>query len=274
MTEKEFREKERHSGIKKAAAKSKKRKKKRALITLSVTLLMLLSLLVVIIGVSVFKVENITVLGNSIYTAEQVIEASEIQIGDSIFLISEKTESEKLQKILPFIDKVTLKKTFPSTLTIEVLETEEAMCFYSDGVYYTASETGKILSQSLTQPDELAVIVTGDGCTFTMGEKYACNNEQKSALLERLLTFAKQDETQITLINVSDIYRSYFVIDNRIAVELGSASYLEQKLEFLPKMLQSMSGTEHNVADLGGWTPDNDEAISYQKKLDAYFQYK
>ena len=47
---------------------------------------------------------------SKLYTPEEIIEASDIEIGDNIILLSEKKVEEKLCKKLPYIGKVELKK--------------------------------------------------------------------------------------------------------------------------------------------------------------------
>ncbi len=274
MTEKEFRAKERAAAEKKAAQKKRKKRNRRALIAVTVTLILLVSALIVFVGVSFFKIESISVDGNTMYTAEQIIAAAEIETGDNLLLLNEKKLSEKLQRSLPYISEITLEKTLPSTLVFKVKETSEEICFYSSGIFYTANSDGKILNEVSEQPENLPVISAGEGCGFVTGEKYTCEDTQKSELLNRLFEFSKSYKYNVTHINVSDIYRCYIVIDNNLLVELGSSSYLEQKIEFLPKMLQHMSDGEHNVADLSSWTPDNDEAISYEKDINSYLEFK
>lgn len=274
MTEKEFREKERRTAQRKAAHKAKKKRKRRALIAVTVTLILLVAVLIAFVGVSFFKIENISVSGNTVYTAEQIIAASELEKGDNLLLLSEKKLGEKLQKNLPYISGISLERELPSTLTVKVQETSEEMCFYSSGIFYTANSDGKILSEVTAQPEGLSVISAGEGFNFVKGEKYNCTDVKKAELLQKLLDFSKSGKYNVTLINVSDIYRSYIIIDNSLLIEFGSSSYLEQKLDFLPKMLEHMHNDEHNVADLGSWTPDNDEAISYQKDINSYLELK
>lgn len=241
---------------------------------MTVTLILLVSVLLAFVGVSFFKIETISVSGNSIYTAEQIISAAELEKGDNLLLLSENKLNEKLQKNLPYISGITLEKTLPSTLVVKVKETSEEMCFYTAGLFYTANSDGKVLSEVTEQPQELLTISAGEGCSFTKGEKYVCEDVQKSELLERLLDFSKSGKYKVTLVNVSDVYRSYIVIDNNLIIEFGSSSYLEQKMAFLPKMLEHMADDEHNVADLSGWTPDNDEAVSYEKDINSYLEFK
>lgn len=274
LTEKEFRQKERNAAMKKAAEKRKRRKRKRAIVTVTATLIILAAILIALLSAVLFKVETISVEGNSIYSPEQIIAAAGIEKGNSLVFLSEKQVSEKVQKALPFIIGLDIEKRLPSGIHIKVEETKEEQCFYYDGIFYTSNKQGKILEEYGERPDGMTVIISGDSCEFTKGNTFLCSDTVKAELLERLLSFANEGKHNVTLINVSDIYDSYMVIDDRLVIELGSSTYLEQKMEFLAKMLRSMTDDEHNVVDISDWTPDNDEAISKKKDINSYIEIK
>ena len=109
---------------------------------------------------------------------------------------------------------------------------------------------------------------------YTEGEILEIGEEAKKEILQKLLEFRKNSGIDISIISVNDIYHNYFLIEDRLLVELGSASYLEQKLQFVPKMNEMMTDDEHNAIDLSGWSPDNNEAVSHEKNIDGYISFK
>ena len=96
----------------------------------------------------------------------------------------------------------------------------------------------------------------------------------QSSLEKSIFAFAKEKNINVTLVNATDIYRAYFIIDDKTLVLLGSSTNLDRKLEFLPKTLKSMGENNRNVIDISNWSPDNNEAISYEKDINSYFVFK
>ena len=78
----------------------------------------------VTLGATVFfQVETVVVSGNSRYTAQEVEEASGVQIGDNLFQINKNQVSRQILQQLPYIGEVSPQRRLPSTLILQVKET-------------------------------------------------------------------------------------------------------------------------------------------------------
>lgn len=73
-----------------------------------------------------FQVETIAVVGNSRYTAQEVIDASGVQIGDNLFQMNKNQISQRILQQLPYVGEVSPQRGLPSTLTIQVTEISAA----------------------------------------------------------------------------------------------------------------------------------------------------
>ena len=73
-----------------------------------------------------FRVETIAVVGNSRYTAQEVIDASGVQIGDNLFQMNKNQISQQILQRLPYVGEVSPQRGLPSTLTIQVTEISAA----------------------------------------------------------------------------------------------------------------------------------------------------
>ena len=87
----------------------------------------LLCLLAVIVALTLgatvfFQVETVVVSGNSRYTQEEVVEASGIQIGDNLYRLNKIQISQQLLQTLPYLETVSIRRSLPSTLVIQVTE--------------------------------------------------------------------------------------------------------------------------------------------------------
>ena len=73
-----------------------------------------------------FQVETIAVVGNSRYTAQEVINASGVQVGDNLFQMNKNQISQQILQQLPYVGEVSPQRGLPSTLTIQVTEISAA----------------------------------------------------------------------------------------------------------------------------------------------------
>lgn len=274
MTEKEFRAKERRSGAEKSVKKRKKKKGIKVLFTVLLLLAVMLVAAISVVAYNVFKIETISVVGNTVYDSAKIIETAELEIGDSLLFIGEKKLSEKLSAELPYISEIKIKRELPTGLTINVTETYEEQFFYRNSVFYSADKNGKILNQYYEKNENLPVTIATEDDKIETGYDYLAANEMQANLQKEISAFAKQNNINVMVVNATDIYRAYFIIDDKTLVLLGSSTYLERKLEFLPKTLKSMEQKECNVIDISNWSPDNNEAISYEKDINSYFVFK
>ena len=61
-----------------------------------------------------FRVKEISVTGNSMYTDEEIILASGIEEKVNMFSFSEKSVEQSIKDLLPYVGSVTVKRDLPS----------------------------------------------------------------------------------------------------------------------------------------------------------------
>lgn len=75
------------------------------------------------LGVTVFfRVETVVVTGNTRYTQEEIVAASQIQTGDNLYALNKNQISQRLRETLPYIGEVSIRRSLPSTILITVTE--------------------------------------------------------------------------------------------------------------------------------------------------------
>jgi cell division septal protein FtsQ len=91
-----------------SAARRRRRKRRSALLRPLVYLIMIA---VMAAGISVFfKISHIEVKGNTRYTAEEIISASSLQQGDSLFFVNSFRITNQIFSALPYVDEATISK--------------------------------------------------------------------------------------------------------------------------------------------------------------------
>ncbi len=100
----------------------KKKRKKRAKVVFFGLLFVLMIITLAILSMTVFfNAEEITVSGNTHYTAQQLLDQGGLTIGQNLFRL-DKFEVIDQMKEFPYIKEVTIKRKLPNTLVITVEE--------------------------------------------------------------------------------------------------------------------------------------------------------
>lgn len=77
------------------------------------------------VGVTVFfRVESVEVTGNQRYTAEEIIAASGIELGDNLYGLNKVRIDQNIRTSLPYIGNLTIDRRLPNTIAITVTEWE------------------------------------------------------------------------------------------------------------------------------------------------------
>ena len=257
----------------KSKAQATKKKRYKKTVTALIIILIIASIVFSVLSLTVFfKIENISVVGNTTYTAQEILSAANINNGDNLILVNEKKISEKLEVLLPFVDKVEVQKTLPGTLKVIVTETVEELCFVNEDNCYSANMNGKVLKQYGEPIDNSIKVTVSNDTKLVLGGIIVFSNEREQNLFNDYISLIKELEHKIDFINISDPFSSYMKIDDRIVVKLGSSSYFKEKVAYLKAGLAGISNTVEGVFDLSAWTPDNNQPVltygdtsSYQK---------
>lgn len=105
-----------------------------------------------------FQVETIGVVGNNRYTAEEIIAASGVEIGDNLFQMNKNQISQRILQQLPYIGEVSPQRSLPSTLTLQVKEIEAAakVEVYEDPALQTGEGTESATAGDGSQAEDSA----------------------------------------------------------------------------------------------------------------------
>ncbi len=126
--------------------KKKRRRRRGGLGRLLRPLSIILAAVAVVAALTLFfKVENIAVTGAGRYSAEEIIAASGVEVGDNLILLDRYRVAQRIYTSLPYITDVRPKQKFPNTLNIEVTETKTAAAIQGAGGYWLISTKGKFL---------------------------------------------------------------------------------------------------------------------------------
>lgn len=223
----------------------------------------------VIFGVAIFfKVTRIEVQGNTIYSAEEIIQASQIEMGDNLLTLNKQAAAGSIRASLAYVEDVSIARSMPDTVVIQVKESEAAFAVMTDtNAVWLVNGVGKALEKidgtALEEhPQLLGVRIE----TPTLGQKVT--SPSPSALDAALAVITAMDGSgileHVASINVEKEYDIIVWYEDRYQIKLGGTDELDYKITYLGVILQSLSAYQAGTIDLT--FTQSDEARFYAKE--------
>ena len=201
-----------------------------------------------------FRISEIRVIGNAMYTEEQIMEYVSFHTGDNLFSFdAEKTEAA-LRRNLPYIGDVTVSRKLPSTVTIDVSErTEDLALRLGEEIYlvagdlqvlgrYGANEVIPNITKLYTGSVERCIV--GERLTFLEGRA-----DDNLKYLYRCLE-ANRIQKKVRTIDITSRFDITISYDDRFTVYLGSAEDMDIKIQFLVAILERLGSSERGYINL------------------------
>ena len=230
----------------------RRRKRRTGRQTLNYLLIFLIALAIMTtLSLTVFfKIEKVEVSGNDKYAPQALVELSGIKRGDNLFRISEKQISRKLVEKYPYIQKVDVKRHFPSTVELAVTQETPLGAVDTAAGYVVVGTTGRVLETGAQSVPSGLTVVTGmylyEPVPGQMLGAYGKDKKEHAELemegfkmLSYLVDAVREtDFAKITMVDFSDRLNMMIVYDDRIIIELGSEADLVYKLSGVDKLIQ------------------------------------
>ena len=102
---------------------------------------------VIVACVVFFRVNSVEVTGNVRYTAQEVIEASGIKMGDNLVGLSRGRVSAAIRTQLPYVESVAVQKVLPDGVVLKVTERVASASVDSAEGRWLMSSQGKLLEK-------------------------------------------------------------------------------------------------------------------------------
>ncbi len=234
-------------------SKQDKRRRRRTVVYVSLFAGVTLVFLVVCFFLF-FRVSEINVEKNEIYSDEQILEQLPIAIGDNLFSFDVEEAENLLRKALPYIGDVQISRSLPNTVTITVSERKAEMTLVlGDDAYLLSGDLqvldrigGAEITAGVTRlyTGSIARCLVGEAVTFTdsrtsedLKELYRCLSEY--GILQHVITIDMVSRFDIT-INYAD----------RFTIYLADVDNMDIKIRFLKKILEKLKATDRGYINL------------------------
>ena len=94
-----------------------------------------------------FKIENIKIENNLLSSKKNILDKLKIVYGKNIFFIKKKDIIEPLENI-SFLKKIEVKKKYPDTIIVKVIETKPVAYLYKDKIKYLIDDSSNLIIYS------------------------------------------------------------------------------------------------------------------------------
>ncbi|MEE0204105.1 MAG: FtsQ-type POTRA domain-containing protein [Oscillospiraceae bacterium] len=210
----------------------------------------------VILAMSIFfRVNEIDVVGNQTYTAEEVIEASGVDTGDNLFFINKLSVGSRLITRLPHIQSATVDRKLPDKVTITVTESNSIAYVASGNALWMIDRNCKLMGKVNQSDTGHLIQISGvEPLAPAVGDEIVLGDDEagKVSYLKEILTEidVRGLTEQVTNLDISSVANPTFLFQDRFTVKLGSRSETEQKFGILLSAVDQLSAGDAGTIDL------------------------
>lgn len=230
--------------------KARKRRKRGNYIIYYVMLAAAAFIIFSILSVTVlFNAEGIEIEGETVYSDEEIIEASGFKGDENLIRLNTMGVDKKMLKALVSLDSAEItKQFFPPRIKIKVAPAEPMINFYYAGKNYVISYEGRVMQIESSAADCVEVIGYRPGENVVIGDYITAADPQQDETVKTIT--ALLDETGLenfTKLDISDMLAIKMTYEDRIEINLGSILQLEQKLIIIKELIENYIGENERV---------------------------
>lgn len=219
--------------IKRSSKPFSAKKRKRKILAMYTSMVMIIAMIAAVLCLTVFfKIDAITVEGETRYSSEEIIDASGIAIGTNLLLCNTEPSKEIITKEFPYIESVSIKKNPFNSITIYVEEAKPTTAIETDGKFYILSAKGKIIeildSNKYNVPLIKGAELKKTELSATIEYKLANMSNIINSVMDAL---TENKVTQVSTINVTNPSNVKLSYDKRLTIILGIPENISYKIK-------------------------------------------
>lgn len=234
----------------------KKRRRKRGSNVVYYVAIGLIALAIfAILSVTVlFNTEHIIVVGDSDYTAEEIVAASELKGNENLVRLNLSGTAERILNKLVCLDHVRVEKVYPSSIKITVTRSVPMANFYYKGKNFVISHTGRVMR--IVDDNEECMEIFGyvPAESVIVGSFISAEDEQQDELIAQISGAVEAGglTEKITSVDISDPINLKMTYDGRVEIFLGSILKIDQKIKAINELMNGghIAETERITLDI------------------------
>lgn len=218
-----------------------------------------------------FKVDHIAISGNHKYSAQEIADASGIDLGENLLLLRKSAVAGLIHSNLPYVGDIQVGIKFPDTVNIDIVEQPAVFAIAdTNGSWWLFSHEGVIIKEAdaseledyvriegavalapsknselqISQQDDISGVTNAEGENLT---------DRNTAIMQIITEIAAYDRSgDVTLIDVSDLWSIEIWYGKAFQVLLSEASDLSYKTRYMIHAVQELEadGYRGGILDL------------------------
>ena len=230
--------------------------------------LFLLILFLVIAGIAgyyvlslpIWKIQDVSVIGTSILSAEEIRNLSGIPLSENLFLTSFARTRSNLKRIAA-IKEFSLYRIPPGTVLIKITERKPIAMIVSSGASFIVDDEGFIINRNpnlnLNIPNlsDLPVISGITSGEIVGGERI--DPQGSKVLTDILFELSKLFGAKRTHLELGRFQAISFLLDDLLRVKLGRGEDITRKMEVFKALLPVINDKWNQVEYVDVRYPDN-----------------
>lgn len=231
----------------------KRRIKQRRIFVLSVFAAVIF--LCICLFTPIFGITQISVTGNTLLAAEDIIAASGIEKGENVFRISKK-KAEKALTSEVYIEAANIKRKFPAKIVIEIDEAKQDIIIDTPKEFVVTTVAGRVLEKTDDVTQLTSPIIYGIAVTDSEPNKKIATEDDEilNMNLERIGCFYGTEYWEdIEEFHVSDVSNFIVIMKSGMKITFGSidsTESLQRKIKMMAQILPQVQQTEKSYLDL------------------------
>lgn len=227
-----------------AEEKSAKRRRRGAVVYTPIAVLLIG--IILIFGISVFfRITVIDVTGAKKYTADQILSASGIKMGDNLIFIDAKAVEANIGLNLPYLNEIVIEKIIPDTVSIKVTESQAIAVINYGGNWWIIDQKARVLEK--TDDDGAAGKINLSGIepvSLVEGREIIVNEDQETklrCLIDVLGAIFNADiSKRVGTLDLSNIGNITFTYTDRFTVTMSGGEEAEYKLSLMQDVITKL----------------------------------
>ncbi len=241
-------------------AKKRQQKKKLRLAISIIGVILALAIVMLVLSLTVFfKIDTITIKGNDKYTSKQITAVLPIEKEKNMFVCDTDNAAKKLEKNLPYIYSVYIKRKLPSTIIVNITEADTIYSVKNKDKTYTLLDSNfKVLEAGVKKAPKKSTIIEKVTLSKAVpGETAEFTNKKVFSDLEKMTDIIVDlNINNVTAICSVDVNNNYIVYDGRITIKIGPTENIEDKmysaLAAIDKLSESNPQAIGELTSMGG----------------------
>lgn len=175
-----------------------------------------------------FMIDHIEVKGNKYYTQEEILTMAHASPGSNLIYKPGKKEIIEFLEKNTYIKEVKVKRKFPTTLVIEVVERKQEGAIVYDDEFLIIDKEGVLLRKTQTEPK--VTIITGIKIkNIALGEKIGVSKELILNDTLNIINLMGKSDLYFKRLEMSDMYIKAYIYDYLIFK--GTYEQIEEAME-------------------------------------------